>query len=455
MHRLKVVVGVFCLASASVVATSMVGAPPAAPGRGWWQARGKMAVPTRTHAARAVAATGLAPGQVPPEARKLSEFLEGQRLFELETFGGNGRTCLTCHSRETGTVSPADARRRFLADSNDPLFVHDGSDDDNGDGFGDGAHVTRMLGNATVLMRIRLHDDVSVEGHPEIEEVTVPRGIPTTLNTPGLDPVLMLDGRQPTLQEQARGAITQHAQATRAVTTRELDLIARFQQNHAFFTSPVLSALAFTGGHAPELPRGRTASEQRGRVFFEDLPPDFSVNPPNFKPGACAACHSGPMLNQTNQFLPVAVPPGTRFQSVLVSEFNVAGNPVTTFVFKNQLHDLDPATNQDGLPDGIIRVKSPDPGRALVSGRADDFFPFPPGSFDHLNAFKISPLWGVTNTAPYFHDNSAKTLEDVAEHYRQFFFVVTDPDGPGPLGPLIVLTDQDKQDIVSYLRLLK
>ena len=118
-------------------------------------------------------------------------------------------------------------------------------------------------------------------------------------------------------------------------------------------------------------------------------------------------------------------------------------------------HDLDPATNQDGLPDGIIRVKSPDPGRALVSGRADDFFPFPPGSFDHLNAFKISPLWGVTNTAPYFHDNSAKTLEDVAEHYRQFFFVVTDPDGPGPLDPLIVLTDQDKQDIVAYMRLLK
>jgi len=25
-------------------------------------------------------------------------------LFEHETFGGNGRTCLTCHSRQTGTV---------------------------------------------------------------------------------------------------------------------------------------------------------------------------------------------------------------------------------------------------------------------------------------------------------------------------------------------------------------
>ena len=88
--------------------------------------------------------------------------------------------------------------------------------------------------------------------------------------------------------------------------------------------------------------------------------------PPNFKPGSCAGCHSGPMLNQTNQFFPLAVPPGTRFQSALVSEFNVAGNPVTTFVFGNQVRDLNPATNQDGTPDGIIEVPSPDPGRALI-----------------------------------------------------------------------------------------
>jgi cytochrome c peroxidase len=304
-------------------------------------------------------------------------------------------------------------------------------------------------------MRIALHDDVSVKDHPEIREVTVPRGIPTTLNTPALDPVLMLDGRQPTLQAQALGAITQHAQPTLVVTAREQDLIARFQQTRAFFSSPLLAAFAFAEQHAPELPRGRTASERRGRLFFEDVPPDFSVDPPNFKPGACATCHSGPMLNQTNQFLPLAVPPGTRFQSVLVSEFNAAGNPVTTFVFKNQPHDLDPTTNADGTPDGIIEVPSPDPGRALITGRADDFFPFPPGSFDHLNAFKISPLWGVRNTAPYFHDNSAKTLEDVAEHYRQFFLVVSDPDGPGPAGPGLVLTDQDKNDIVAYMKLLR
>jgi hypothetical protein len=35
----------------------------------------------------------------------------GRRLFTHETFGGNGRTCQTCHTEKTGTVSPEDARR--------------------------------------------------------------------------------------------------------------------------------------------------------------------------------------------------------------------------------------------------------------------------------------------------------------------------------------------------------
>ncbi len=78
--------------------------------------------------------------------------VDGRRLFERETFGGNGRTCLTCHSRKTGTVSPADAQERLLANPDDPLFRGDGSDDGNGHG------VTRMLNDATVLIRIPLPD---------------------------------------------------------------------------------------------------------------------------------------------------------------------------------------------------------------------------------------------------------------------------------------------------------
>jgi cytochrome c peroxidase len=375
----------------------------------------------------------------------ITDLQQGRRLFDHETFGGNGRTCKTCHSDDTGTVSPKDAQIRFKQDPNDPLFVHDGSDDEDGDGFGDGLHATRMLAQATVLMRIPLHENVALKDDPAARFVTVRRGIPTTLNTPALDPVLMLDGRQATLEAQALGAITDHAQATRAVQSVELALIKKFQrQAPRFFTSSALRTFA-TGGPPPQLPVGHTPSEKRGRTFFEDVPPDFSVTPPNFKVGLCAACHSGPLLNQTNQFLPVPVPPGTRFQSVLVSELNDAHNPPITFVFHNQ-----------NVPGGLIELSSPDPGRALITGRADDSDPTNPAStFENLNAFKISPLRGIARTAPYFHDNSAKTLEDVLRHYRRFFLIVSDPDGPGPQPPLIDLTEQDMEDMAAFLSLLE
>ena len=137
------------------------------------------------------------------------------------------------------------------------------------------------------------------------------------------------------------------------------------------------------------------------------------------------------MLNETNEFIPA--PPfarGGRFQSILISEFNVANNPIINFEFHNA----------DG---SVTPVASPDPGRALITGDANDV--------ESLNAFKIPTLWGVARTAPYFHDNSAKTLEDVMRHYQAFF--VTNPsfDGDSPIN----LTQQDMSDIIAFMNLLK
>lgn len=139
------------------------------------------------------------------------------------------------------------------------------------------------------------------------------------------------------------------------------------------------------------------------------------------------------MLNETNRFLPLPLPPGSRFQDVLVSDLNTSGNPVRDFVFTN--------------PDGTKTViSSPDPGRALITGESRVF------PFDNVNAFKIPSLWGVRHTAPYFHDNSAKTLEEIVEHYAQFFKIVTDPSVDGD--PTLILMEQDKADIVAFLKLL-
>jgi len=361
--------------------------------------------------ARAPDQAGAGPGQT----------LDGKRLFEQATFGGNGRTCRTCHGAATGTVSPEDAQKRFQQNAADPLFLLDGSDDGHGNG------VTRMLTDATILMTITMAPNVSLADDPTARTVVVRRGIPTTLNTPALDPVLMLDGRQPTLEAQAAGAIHDHAQGV-VPSQADLHAIADFEHTNAFFSSPALRRFALEGGDAPALPLGNTASEKRGRRFFEDHPPDPTDG---FKPGLCAHCHSGALQNQTNKFaqdfIGLPIPAGQRFISVGVSEFNEGGNPVREFIFN------------DGTPNPP-HIFSPDPGRALITGIINDL------QLQNLNAFKISPLRGIRHTAPYFHDNSAKTLEDVAKHYALFFNVVT--------GGVINLTPQDQADIVAYMKLL-
>jgi cytochrome c peroxidase len=174
-------------------------------------------------------------------------------------------------------------------------------------------------------------------------------------------------------------------------------------------------------------------SERRGRAFFDDVP----LNPPSTR-GICAICHSGPMLDTSNGFNPLPVPPffvpaGERFQSILSEELRPNGDPLRVFRVQN--------------PDGTTtEVVHGDPGRALVTG---DMRGFP---FGNLGQFKIPSLRNVRNTAPCFHNNSAKTLEEVLDHYQTFFIIATPVAIPG--AEPIVLTEQDKADVIAWLKLL-
>ena len=81
---------------------------------------------------------------------------EGQRLFDHETFGGNGRTCRTCHSGNDGTIGVDEVGERLLEDPSDPLFLHDGLDD-----FFSG--TTRIAAHATILIERELPEGVVLE----------------------------------------------------------------------------------------------------------------------------------------------------------------------------------------------------------------------------------------------------------------------------------------------------
>ena len=361
--------------------------------------------------------------------------LDGKKLFDKETFGGNGRTCLTCHSKDTGTVTLADVQRIIdKADPDDEFLIHDALDED-------GVGTTRVQAHATIRMSIPLPPWLSLADDPGATHVTVFRGIPSTRNTPALDPVLNYDGRAPTLQEQAREAIHGHAQNTSEPTTAQLDAIAEFQRTDArFFSSHALRKFAATGA-PPELPLGITAAEKRGRMFLVDAP----FNPPS-KRGICALCHGGPMLNMVNQahsdFVDGSPPVGARFFNTGVTIVNEPNNPIRTWVVNDRINP-------------VVTVRSPDVGLLLDLTPATPPPIFIPRAF-FAELFKIPTLWGVKDTAPYFHDNGAKTLRDAVAHYQRFFNFTEqqDPVGSLSLGGLIQLTDDDVDDIVAYLQRL-
>ena len=340
--------------------------------------------------------------------------LDPEFLFTQEEFGGNGRTCVTCHAAGAGTINPAQIQSLYAADPDDPIFRRIDSDDGASDDY------TQLRARATFRVTVDLPPGVFLTSDPSATSIVLRRGVPSTINTPALDPVLMWDGRVPDLKEQALGAILGHSEATVTPTAAQLDLIIGFEKGPDFFSSDILRAYS-AGGPAPTWPEGVTAEEQRGRRWFapSQAAPRFNI---------CGQCHGGPMTNetQTNSGLPV----GKHFQTANVSEFNTLGNPTYEFTFP------DPRN-----PGRTVKVVSPDPGRALVTGDARD-----------VNFFKIPTLWGVKNTAPYFHDNSAQTLEELMDHYEKHLatFLFRNFNYPTPHVP----TAQDKADIIAYLKLL-
>jgi hypothetical protein len=346
----------------------------------------------------------------------------GEHLFRKETFGGNGRTCETCHSPSTGTLSPGDVQERLQKDPTNPLFLHDGLDDGT-------SGTSRITQHATIRIVRPLPPNVRIAEDPSATSVVVFRGIPTTVNTPALDPALMYDLRAGTLSDQALGAVQDHTQHTVEPTEEQLALIAEFQRtDKRFFSSAGLRDFA-RGGPAPVLPPGNTSAQQRGRLMFVEA--EFTPGSTN---GICALCHSGPMLNQFSAFNH-AGPPGARIANIGVSERNLLNLPEYTFLI------------DDGFGN-VQSVRLPDLGIPLTDPRPPGV---PPPFVRHpaffAGMFKIPSLWGVKKTAPYFHDNSVKTLEELAAFYTNLF--ANNPDFP------VQLTAQDEADMVAFLKLLQ
>jgi cytochrome c peroxidase len=397
--------------------------------------------------------------------RGLLAFLDGR----LDGLDGNGRSCADCHMpTDSFQLSPASAEKRFTLlqlrrrgnpDADDPLFRPIDADDfrTNGDTASDYSNL-RENGLVRVEMRlppnIRLIDPTT--NLPSSETfVDVWRATPTvndvaltgpdTANPwprgPNQTGGYQLDGRFGTLQEQALGALNAHAQIRNAPLQQRLDDLTSFER--VLFTNHRVRALseAIDAGSLP-LPDPDpplNALELQGKAVFER---------------ACTQCHGGPSLS--NAQLPVM-----RFHDISSQcprPVDTALEPRFAFAPCPPRLARNARTYEITLANGTkTRRTSSDPGRALLTG-----FVGGPAPQDDWNKLDMNGLRGIRHTAPYFHNNSAATLEDVVDHYVEFFKRVrvnTAPNVPPVLSTNGIDFDrppapEDRAALLAYLRKL-
>jgi cytochrome c peroxidase len=262
-----------------------------------------------------------------------------------------------------------------------------------------------------------------------------------------------LDARVTTLQEQAFGALVNHAQIPQA-PQEFLDDLSSFQRT--LFTNHRVRALADAvregATDLPDPDPGLNELEQQGKVVFGR---------------ACSQCHGGPgqstPVSPVNRFSTISSQCPRPVDTVAPARFAYRECPprlarnARTYEIVLSLPTQGPAGI---IPAGSkVRRTSSDPGRALQTG-----FVGGPGPLDDWDKFDVPGLRGLRATAPYFHNNSAATLEDVVDHYVEFFKRIEALNAPGAAAPPVASTDgvhfdraprlEERAALVAYLRRL-
>jgi cytochrome c peroxidase len=343
-------------------------------------------------------------GLVSPEAAA------GADLFFRGTFGGNGRTCGSCHPVANNlTLDPA-----FIGGlpADDPLFVAE--DEENG--------VPGL--ERPVLMRQFGLILENLDGFEDPTNKFVMRSVPHTLSLGiTLDPPA--DGRAPvertgwsgdgapgdgSLLNFSAGAVRQHFTKTllrdpdtdfEEPTPVQLQRMETYMRSVGRSNEPSISAMTFTETRATN-----------GRDLFLRSDPQG---------GRCRFCHQNAGANS-----------------------NIA---------------IDGGQGNHNLDTGVERA--PNPARLVETFPIDGGFgtdpdPSDPDVYGDLT-FNVPPLIEAADTAPFFHNNIAATLEDAVKFYSR------NPPGPNnsfnesPAAAAfgtINLTDEQSETIAAFLRVL-
>jgi len=373
---------------------------------------------------------------------------QGSDLFFNERFGGNGRTCGTCHP----TLHNLTIDVPFIEDlpDDDPLFVAEfvpalaanfenprlmrgaALIQENLDGFNDLAKkfVMRSVMHTFALARTSTPPNIPFDN-------TAP---PNSNFAPGF-PAARLgwggDGapNSGSLRDFATGAVTQHFPLTlarvngrdfRLPTAAQLDAMEAFQLALGRNFEINLAATKFRD------PRVRLGRDMFNRLDTGNPPkptlgfqPNTAPQGPPLPAGKCTLCHSnaGATLNSAaitqilNSVPPGGVPPITGNANFATGVNDLAALPANI---------LDPTKNPRDGGFGLIphdnRTNLPQVGnRPCIGGRGGFGVvtlaggALPPGLCEE--DFNTQPLIEAADTPPFFHNNAVNTIESAVMFY--------------------------------------
>lgn len=144
--------------------------------------------------------------------------------------------------------------------------------------------------------------------------------------------------------------------------------------------------------------------------------------------GGCSLCHSGPLFSN-GEFHDAGVP-------YFIERGRVdSGRHGGIKALRNSPYTLDGAFSDDPNKTGAWAVQN-------VIMQHSNF-----------GTFRVPSLRNVAETAPYMHNGSLSSLEDVIEHYSNIDLERLHADGESLLKPLN-LNNSDTQDLVQFLQTL-
>jgi cytochrome c peroxidase len=419
-------------------------------------------------------------------------------------------------------LTPDHVARVFEENPNDPLFAAIDADDPTAETL-----TYEHLKKGLIRVWLTLPDNMDVIDEsgavttPSDRQIFVWRSVPSIADS-ALTAPYQLDGRVATLEEQAQGAITGHSEGG-TVSQAELERIAEFERST--FSNDRAQKIAEEIGNGVPFDKVTkvvdsfelTEQETRGKDLYEKvcagchggagtativdreihemafyaLESDGSGNvqyrvPATDPPSPVLASQpQSEFINITLGYEMYLTTLGAKEEDYLTKGLEF---PYYRFRFYTDasrsgiVADLPPAAGELGFdpgqggglpegggpggpaaetdadgnpvtgPNGGFQTHSVDPGRAIITGNPLDF-----------ESFDVPSLRGVSKTAPYFHNNLVRTLEEVVELYSDHLLSrwpqLVQPgdkeaDDDGDAGGEEVLTAEQKSDLVAFLKIL-